>query len=77
LKGNARLVNADWQRIALADVSPENGKVVLSFHYQAGLHASPGRVQVEREPDSSDPVPLIRLRVPEPVSRLTLSWDGR
>jgi hypothetical protein len=77
LKGEARILSADCQRIALADVVPEDGKVVLSFHYQAGLQASPGRVQVEREPDSHDPVPFIRLRVPEPVSRLTLMWEGR
>ncbi len=74
LKGRARLLQADWQRIALADVIPEDGKVVLSLHYQAGLRASPSRVQVEREPDPRDPIPFIRLCVPGPVTRLTLTW---
>jgi hypothetical protein len=75
LKGKARVIHADAHHITLADVVPENGKVVLSFHYQAGLTASPGRVQVEREPDAHDPVPFIRLRVASPVARVTLRWE--
>lgn len=77
LKGQARWIGASRQRIALADVIPEDGKVVLSLHYQAGLQVSPGRVQIEREPDPFDPIPFIRLRVPGPVARLTLTWTDR
>ena len=43
---------------------PEDGKVVLSLHYQAGMKALPARVQVEREIDPYDPIPLVRLKVP-------------
>jgi hypothetical protein len=75
LKGRARLLYADWRHIALADVTPEDGKVILSMHYQAGLRVSPSRVQIEKEPDPYDPIPLIRLRVPGPVARLTLMWQ--
>jgi hypothetical protein len=77
LKGQARVVRADAQRITLADVVPEDGKVVLSLHYQAGLQVSPGRVQLEREPDPRDPIPFIRLVTPGPVARVTLTWEGR
>jgi hypothetical protein len=77
LVGRARVLQADWQRISLADVIPEDGKIVLSLHYQAGLRASPSRVQIEREPDAQDPIPFIRLRVPGPVTRLTLTWQER
>jgi hypothetical protein len=77
LKGQGRLLSADCQRIALADIIPEDGKVVLSMHYQSGLVASPGRVQVEREPDPYDRIDLIRLRVPGPVARVTLRWEKR
>jgi hypothetical protein len=77
LKGQARILQANSEKIALADVIPEDGKVVLSFHYQTGMHVSPGRVQIEREPDARDPVPFIRLRMPDPASRLTITWDGR
>jgi len=76
LKGQARWLNADCNHIALGDVVPENGRVVLSLHYQAGMRALPGRVQVEREIDPSDPIPFVRLRVPGPVTRVTLTWDN-
>jgi hypothetical protein len=75
LKGQARLLHADSQRIALADVVPEDGQVVLSLHYQAGLRASPSRVQVEREPDPHDPIAFVRLRLPGPIARVTLTWE--
>jgi hypothetical protein len=77
LKGQARILRADCERIALADVVPEDGQVVLSLHFQAGLRASPGRVKVEREYDPYDPIPFIRLQVPGPVALITLSWDER
>lgn len=77
LKGQARWISANRQRIALADVVPEDGIIVLSLHHQAGLQASPGRVVIEREPDPFDPIPFIRLRVPGPVARLTLTWNER
>jgi hypothetical protein len=75
LKGQAQLVHADWRHITLADVKPEDGIVVLSFHHQTGLRASPSRVQVDPEPDPDDPISLIRLRVSGPVARVTLSWE--
>jgi hypothetical protein len=75
LKGHGRLVAADSRRITLADVVPENGVVLLSLHFQAGIQASPGRVQVERETDPYDPIPFIRLRLPGPVARVTLTWE--
>jgi hypothetical protein len=74
LKGKARWLDADSRHITLADVVPEDGMVVVSLHYQGGLQASPPRVQIEREPDPHDPIPLVRLRVPAPVSHLTLTW---
>jgi hypothetical protein len=77
LKGQARLVHAGWRHITLADVVPKDGKVVLSLHHQAGLRASPSRVQVERETDPHDPIAFVRLRVSGPVARVTLTWEER
>jgi hypothetical protein len=77
LQGRGQWLEADCRRIALGDVEPEDGVVVLSLHHQAGLRASPGRVQVEREPDPHDPIPLVRLRVPGRVARITLTWQER
>lgn len=75
LKGHGRVIAADSRRITLADVVPEDGNVILSLHFQAGIQASPSRVQVERETDPYDPIPFIRLRLPGPVARVTLTWD--
>jgi hypothetical protein len=66
---------ADSERIVLGDVIPEGDEVVLSLHYQSGLTALPGRVKIEPIPDPDDPIPLIRLRVPGPLARVTLMWQ--
>jgi hypothetical protein len=77
LKGQAQWLQADTEHIVLGDVVPDDGKVVLSLHYQTGMHASPGRVQVERELDPFDPISFVRLKVSGPVARVTLTWDKR
>ncbi len=76
LRGQARWLRADRRHITLGDVVPDGGQVVLSLHYQAGFAVSPRRVQIEPEPDPTahDLVPFVRLRVPIPVTRLTLTW---
>ena len=77
-ESKAAWLRADCQRIALGDVVPnQNGEVVLSLHYQAGLQVSPSRVILERKVDPSDPIPFVRLRVPGPVARVTLTWEKR
>jgi hypothetical protein len=75
LTGQARLLYADSHHLIFADVVPKNGEVVMSLHYQAGMRASPARVQVEPKSDSCDPVPFVRLRVSSPVACLVLTWD--
>lgn len=78
LTGQAKLVHADCRRLVLTDVTPDDeGKVVLSLHYQEGMRVVPSRVRVEREPDTHDPIPFVRLRLPGPVARVTLTWQGR
>lgn len=79
LKGSqAKLLRADCDHIALGDVVPnEDGEVVLSLHYQAGMQVSPSRVQLERELSPYDPIPFVRLRVPGPIVRVTLMWEKK
>jgi hypothetical protein len=74
LKGKAEVTQMDSRRIALSDVEPENGVVVLSLHYQEGFRITPSHIQAEREPDPDDPIPRLRLRVPSPTLRVTLTW---
>ena len=51
--------------------------MVRSFHYETGLRVSPGRVQLVRDPDARDPIPFVRLLLPGPVARITLTWEQR
>ncbi|HMF11947.1 MAG TPA: hypothetical protein VKE94_06555, partial [Gemmataceae bacterium] len=77
LKGEARWLHADSRRIALGEVTPdEKGEVWLSLHYQTGLRAAPGQVQIEQVPNPND-IPFVRLRLPGPVTRVVLTWDNR
>jgi hypothetical protein len=77
LAGTARLQAADANQIVLRDVTPSEGRVVLSLHYQAGMTAAPGRVTVEPELDPQDPIPFVRLRLDEPAARVLLRWERR
>src|SRR5262249_35371742 len=54
LKGKARVVQFDAQRIALHEVEPEDGVVVLSLHHQEGWRVLPSNVRIERELDPDD-----------------------
>jgi hypothetical protein len=73
--------SADARRILLADAVPEqageDGQIVLSLHYQAGMRVSPSRVRLEQAVDSQDTIPFVRLRVNERVGRIMITWDGR
>src|SRR5260370_18538734 len=75
LKGQSQGIHADSRHITLADVVPENGVVVLSLHYQAGMRALPTRVQIERERYPYDPIAFLRLRGARPLARGTLRGD--
>jgi hypothetical protein len=88
LAGQAKWEHADRRKIVLSDLvpidapNPDGGPipvrvVVLSLHYQAGLKVSPNIVSVERVPNADDPIPLVRLRMPSPLSRVVLSWENR
>jgi hypothetical protein len=85
LSGSATWVRADRRKVVLTDVVPTDPTpddplaprtVVLSLHHQAGLRISPGVVVAERDPDPHDPIPLLRLRMPGPMSRIVLTWEN-
>jgi hypothetical protein len=91
LIGSARWLSADTHRIVLGDVVPPSGEsnshgkkqILLSLHYQAGMHVAPSRVRLDSYSMESinsapdDARPFVRLWVDEPVSRVTIIWDKR
>jgi hypothetical protein len=77
LTGTATWERADRRKVVLTDVVPnEAGEIVLSLHYQPGLRVSPTVVYVDGDKDLFDPIPMIKLRSPGPVSRVTLTWEN-
>jgi hypothetical protein len=80
LVGSARWLQADPMRVVLGDVTPYQDRVVLSLHYQAGMRVTPGRIKIEPEYDpieTSDAIPFVRLKLTEPASRVTITWEKR
>jgi hypothetical protein len=79
LRGTGKVVQLDWQRIALADLMPqEDGEIILSLHYQQGWRIAPPYVEMEKAVvDPFDPIPMIRLKLPGPLARVTLVWENR
>jgi len=78
LRGKAIVTQMDWKRVALSELVPdENGSVVLSLHHHANWHVTPGYIEIEKDVDASDPIPMIRLRLTGPADRVTLTWRGQ
>ena len=77
LHGSAHWQSADANRIILTDVKPQEGVVLLSLHYQAGLRVAPGRIKIWPAPDPRDPIPFVRLTLDEPAPVVTITWDKR
>jgi hypothetical protein len=78
LTGSAQWLRADSDCIALGDVTPQDGQVLLSLHYQEGLRVTPSRVRIERAETLNDRIDFVRLVVPDQrVSRVTITWEKR
>jgi hypothetical protein len=79
--GSIGWMNADARCIVLGEVMPEKGVVLLSLHYQAGMHVSPSRVQLSEDwtatPADDDNIPFIKLKMDDYIPRLTITWDRR
>jgi hypothetical protein len=77
LSGTGVIERADRRKIIITDAVPnEQGELLLSFHYQPGMRVSPTVIKIESDKDLFDPVPLVKLRLPGPVSRIVLSWNN-
>ena len=50
--------------------------IVLSLHHHAHWRVSPAYVTIEKDVDVTDPIPMLRLRMPGPTARVTLTWKA-
>jgi hypothetical protein len=87
LSGSAVWEEAGPNRITLTNVAPDaEGKVDLSLHHVQGWRAYPSYIRLSHpadpaqdtapDPTGRDPVNHVRLRMPGPVPRVTLVWEG-
>ena len=74
IRGHGRVLRADYNRIELAELEPQDGQLVLKYHWQDGLRAQPP-VPIERANEPNDPIGFIRIRSRESLERLTLIND--
>ncbi len=77
LTGTGTVERADRTKIVLTNVTPDaDGTVTLSFHHQSGLRVAPTSVtQGDGTKDLFDPIPMLTLRLPGPVTRVVIAWD--
>ncbi|MFN7954846.1 MAG: hypothetical protein U0610_24180 [bacterium] len=68
LAGSGR-IESTLDRIELSELVPENGRVVLRYHFDRELAASPP-VRLERFPIDGDPIGFVALIDPPPRVRL-------
>jgi len=75
LQGQARVTEFHGRRLTLVDLEPQDGVIVLSLHAHPLLRSTTNRVTLQRAAQLDDPVPLVRLHLPGPMSRLTIEWE--
>jgi len=59
LKGNG-MVTSDYNRLELNRIVPENGEIIINYHFMEGLRTKPART-LERVSIGDDPVGFIRI----------------
>jgi hypothetical protein len=69
--GTGRLAKVEYNRIELADLVPDDGELVLRFHWQDGLISEPP-VPLERANVPGDPVGFIRIKTAKSLDRLII-----
>jgi len=76
LRGSGTVERVDRIKIVLTDVVPdEHNEVVVSFHHQAGLRVAPLFLRTEQDKDAADPVPMLKLKLNGPTTRIVLAWE--
>jgi uncharacterized integral membrane protein len=71
-KGLGRVVQADFNRIELADLEPDRGELVLRYHWQPEFTTEPP-ITLARADVPGDPVGFIQILAEQPLKRLVLT----
>jgi hypothetical protein len=76
LVGQGKVARCDMHALTLTDIEPVNGQIILSFHCPPHIWAASQWARVDKKPQAHDAIPFLRLRLAEPMTRLTLYWNG-
>lgn len=72
LKGQGQWSVQSNGDVVLTDIVPDEGEVVLSLRYYRAWTVTPSHIVIEPEIDPYDPLPIVRLRLNGPTSRVVL-----
>ncbi len=73
-RGTGRVVARDYNRIELGDLVPDDGQIVLRYHWQSGFVSDPP-LALEPADEPGDPVGFVRIRLDRPLPELRV-WNG-
>lgn len=73
-EGQARISLLDPRRITFTQLQPVNGQVIVSLHHHTPMRVLNSKARVETWPQPFDGVPMLRIRLTEPMERLTIEW---
>lgn len=62
------------RRLTLTNLVPENGHVVLSLHCHTTMRSMNNKAILEKWQQAFDSVPMLKIRLPGPMERLTIEW---
>ncbi|HMO35552.1 MAG TPA: hypothetical protein PKA06_05880, partial [Gemmatales bacterium] len=73
-QGYVRWQTQTRRQIVFTDLMPENGHIVLSLHHHLGMRLLNSKARIETWQQSFDGIPMIKIKIPEPMERLTITW---
>lgn len=73
-EGQARISFEGSRRITFTQLQPVNGQMVISLHYHTPMRSLNSKAKLETWPQPFDGVPMLRIRMTEPMERLTIEW---
>ena len=72
--GQAQLSAVYRNQMTFTDLVPDNGQIVLSLHAHRGMRVTNDRAKLETWTQPYDGTPMVRIRLPGPMERLTIEW---
>jgi hypothetical protein len=73
-QGEARWHLSSRRQLTLTNLVPEGGQVVISLHHHQGMRSLNSKAQIETWQQAFDGIPMIKIKIPGPMERLTIEW---